>query len=59
MNKIIINDKTIEFDGDKTILDLARENGFDIPVLCELKNCGNKGPMWSLSLLSKKEMIDY
>ncbi|ELC8443626.1 iron hydrogenase small subunit [Clostridium perfringens] len=43
MNKIIINDKTIEFDGDKTILDLARENGFDIPVLCELKNCGNKG----------------
>ena len=43
MNKIIINDKTIEFDGEKTILDLARENGFDIPVLCELKNCGNKG----------------
>ena len=43
MNKIIINDKTIEFDGDKTILDLARENGFDIPVLCELKDCGNKG----------------
>lgn len=43
MNKIIINDKAIEFDGDKTILDLARENGFYIPVLCELKNCGNKG----------------
>ncbi len=58
MNKIIINDKTIEFDGDKTILDLARENGFDIPVLCELKIAETKDNV-EFVLLSKKEMIDY
>ena len=43
MKNIIINDTQIQFEGDKTILEVARENGIDIPTLCFLKECNDIG----------------
>ncbi|MGL4740465.1 MAG: ferredoxin hydrogenase [Sarcina sp.] len=43
MNKITINGKEICFEGDKTILQLARENDIDIPTLCWLSDIKNAG----------------
>ncbi|MGL5634023.1 MAG: ferredoxin hydrogenase [Sarcina sp.] len=43
MDKIIINGKEICFEGDKTILQLARENDIDIPTLCWLSDVKNAG----------------
>ncbi|MGL4989587.1 MAG: ferredoxin hydrogenase [Sarcina sp.] len=44
MSTIIIDDKTLEFEEGKTILDIARENGIDtIETLCLLKDVCNAG----------------
>ncbi|MGL4874471.1 MAG: ferredoxin hydrogenase [Clostridium sp.] len=43
MEKIRINNVDIEFDGEKTILELARENDIQILALCYLKECYHKG----------------
>ena len=32
--RITINNKEIECQGDKTILDVAKENNIEIPTLC-------------------------
>lgn len=33
--KVIINGTAVEVKGEKTVLEAARENGFDIPSLCD------------------------
>lgn len=38
--KITIDGKTVTFEGKKTILEVARENGFYIPTLCYHKKTG-------------------
>lgn len=43
MGSIKINDEIIEFEAGDSILKLASENGFDIPTLCFLEDCGNVG----------------
>lgn len=50
MNKQQIQIKTLKIDGkdvgargDQTILEVARENGIEIPTLCELKGLANVG----------------
>lgn len=43
MKNIIINGKKIATDKNETILDLARQNGIDIPTLCYLKDCNDMG----------------
>ena len=43
MRSITINDIQIQFEGNKTILEVARENGIDIPTLCYLKECNDIG----------------
>ncbi|MGL5576945.1 MAG: ferredoxin hydrogenase [Sarcina sp.] len=43
MSKILINGKEIIFEGEKTILELARENDIYIPALCYYKECNHKG----------------
>lgn len=43
MKNIIINDKVCKATEGKTVLEVARENGIDIPTLCYLKECGNVG----------------
>lgn len=44
MTKIMfINNQEIKFDGEKTILEIAKENNVDIPTLCYLKDCSNTG----------------
>ena len=43
MKNIIINDKVCKAAEGKTVLEVARENGIDIPTLCYLKECGNVG----------------
>lgn len=40
MSTIQINGRTYEFEGDKTILQVARENGIYIPSLCYHKKTG-------------------
>ena len=43
MKNIIINDKVCKATEGNTVLEVARENGIDIPTLCYLKECGNVG----------------
>ncbi|WP_297639304.1 ferredoxin hydrogenase [uncultured Clostridium sp.] len=43
MSIIKINNIDINFEGEKTILELARENNIVIPALCYLKECYHKG----------------
>ena len=43
MQKVKINGDEFEFEGNKTILEVARENGIEISTLCALKDIGNKG----------------
>ncbi|OPJ61688.1 ferredoxin hydrogenase [Clostridium oryzae] len=43
MKKVIINGKEVTTDEELSILELARQNGIDIPSLCFLKDCGNFG----------------
>lgn len=43
MIKITINNQVINCTEDKTILDVAKDNGIDISTLCFLNECGNVG----------------
>ncbi|MGL4760928.1 MAG: ferredoxin hydrogenase [Sarcina sp.] len=43
MSKILINGKEINFEGEVTILELAREYDVHIPALCYFKECSHKG----------------
>lgn len=43
MSIIKINNIDVSFEGEKTILELARENNIIIPALCYLKECYHKG----------------
>lgn len=43
MITIVLDGKEIQTEENKTILEVARENGADIPTLCFLKDCGNFG----------------
>jgi predicted molibdopterin-dependent oxidoreductase YjgC len=36
-NSLVIDGKTLSFEPEETILDVARRNGIDIPTLCHLK----------------------
>lgn len=40
MDEMIINGKKVNWNGDKTILQVARENGFYIPTLCYHEKTG-------------------
>ncbi|MGL4991551.1 MAG: ferredoxin hydrogenase [Sarcina sp.] len=43
MLNININGVVIEFEGEKTILEIARDNDIYIPALCYFKECNHKG----------------
>jgi iron-only hydrogenase group A len=43
LSQVIINGKKISFDGERTILEIARENDIYIPALCYFKECNHKG----------------
>ena len=43
MINLIIDDKNIQVEEGKTIINAAIENGIDIPSLCYLKECSNVG----------------
>lgn len=43
MNKVVINEKIVEFNEATTILKLAGENGIDISTLCFLDDCNEIG----------------
>lgn len=43
MSTLTINNIKIDFEGEKTILELARENNINIPALCYFKECYHKG----------------
>lgn len=43
MITVNIDGKELQTDETKTILEVSRENGIDIPTLCYLKDCGNSG----------------
>ncbi|MGL5616104.1 MAG: ferredoxin hydrogenase [Sarcina sp.] len=43
MAKVKINNKEVVFEGEETILKLAIKNDIDIPSLCFLEDCGNRG----------------
>ncbi|WP_297438976.1 ferredoxin hydrogenase [uncultured Clostridium sp.] len=43
MGLIKINEQEIVFEGEKTVLELARENNIHIPALCYYKECSHKG----------------
>jgi len=40
---VVINDKTIETETGKTVLEVCRENGIHIPVMCYFKGLSNVG----------------
>jgi formate dehydrogenase major subunit len=68
--KIFIDGKEIAFEGEKTVLQIARENGIHIPTLCyhpklpPTSNCrvcmveveGMRGPQTSCNLMPKDGM---
>jgi predicted molibdopterin-dependent oxidoreductase YjgC len=41
--KLIINDKKVSFSPGQTILEVAGDNGIDVPTLCYLKGCTPTG----------------
>ena len=43
MSLIKINEQEVVFEGEKTVLELARENNIHIPALCYFKECSHKG----------------
>lgn len=43
MSTIKINGHDVKFEGEKNILELARENDIYIPALCYFKECNHKG----------------
>lgn len=43
MIKVILNGQEITTAKDNTILNVAKQNGVDIPTLCFLDDCGNVG----------------
>ena len=43
MKNVIIDGKNISFEENKTILQLAKENGIIIPRLCFMKDCNEMG----------------
>jgi len=42
-NQLVLNGRTVSFESGQTILDVARENGVDIPTLCYLKDAAPTG----------------
>jgi NADH dehydrogenase/NADH:ubiquinone oxidoreductase subunit G len=42
-NQLVLNGKTIYFHPGQTILEVARENGIQIPTLCYLKDAAPTG----------------
>ncbi len=53
MLKIILNGKEIEVEKGKTILEVARENGIDIPTLCHDEELKPFGSCWVCSVQVK------
>src|SRR5690554_3473007 len=53
MLKIKLNGKEIEVEEEKTILEVARENGIDIPTLCHDEELKPYGSCWVCSVQVK------
>ena len=43
MKNVVINDQSYQVEDGVAIIEVARNNGIEIPTLCYLKECSNIG----------------